>query len=542
MWQFTKRAFFLRRNDKDMSALKNRNTIFNETLSFEVTPLARALLDVWFNFSINYEKIKKEKQYKEFALKRALNTLLESCTPEALATDRAILQKKDIYRDYFSPYVISFEDSSLTANIPYILFYAAEPLTAQAVYQKLVKFHEQNHQQKQKLPLTAKKFLSFCFEAIQSTPFKVNFYDRLVLIFVSHLSYFRDEIEINKPVMIIKRLNLKRRDRASVERSTNVLRKAYVWSPNFFINVTPLGFNTYFIDNDFKTLNIDWNSVSMENLSIIEVYKKVHRHDNLFTSELDTSESKGFGIYQIPIYWRINDQLLRYHIPQFKKLVISYNLSYIERGYNFNANFPIKLQDEHIIRPTNSFNFDLSPDWFFTENITKTGLQILRYFSDMTNATFPHYKLARIIGVSVPTLKKQLRFLVKNKVLYYFPNFMRIGMNNRYFLLLKSNNATRLEALVSSFYTAPRTVAYIGNNIAVLYLNLGKSQILGIKNQLISFNVAFKIIPAREPGVSYVFRRFPLYKFSHTRRKTDNLLMFYDPNHSEQILGLNNSI
>ncbi len=501
---------------------------------FQVTRLCEYLIQRWLNFVKNHQRLKNKRISRNKVFQQVLKDFLNRQYELDLSRDRAFVARHPNYQGpYLSDVVLEFEDSPLSFQIPYSFYMLGVPELVPYITQRLDKLIEalKTGMSGQIPVLDAQTFLSWLFEDNRKLPLKLTRLDLLILQTVANLDYYRNVHVLHSARRIIAALNLREEDRTTVEKRMRFLKDTCAWRPKFGNNMAPLGFKTFYIEWNGRN---EWlrMQVPMHELAMLEVF---HPEINC-------------GIYQVPFYWTLTDVIETNGGKTLDALTLSLNLNYLrpetlapyQRKSIDSAEFPIDLDPNKITFSTNKSEYSLIPTWDNTTQISSSMLKIIKFFSIPNNNIDRHAVLTRHLRISRELFSDRLEKIVELEILFYFPQFIRIGMDSRVIVLIREKQSQTRDALMSSLACAPRMLSFSGNDVALAFLNVGSKQVSGLVRRIEELRDEHDIIclPNLVSGTHYKLQNVPLHGFKEKRRSDDKKILFYHDKVPEELMGL----
>ena len=541
------------------------------------TDLAGKLAKIWINFVKDIEELSTDAKYKRRIFLEVSQQFLDDLksNPNLLASEHASLIIDPSYEHYCeTPLILRFHGPlSLIANIPHTLYIYAIPrivtmilnrIREEIITQESLVSHNEHARLEvrddevalvqRKHKVDARTFIGWLFEAGRALPVELSELDVMILRTVGHIPLFESTSSLNNAQRIMRFLGLKKNTGQFNKRLASMIKKI-IWRPKFNVNVAPLGFDTIYLPpiplmwyeklkrqypvlEKSKVFTIWIKSREREKYRVnVELDEWIFEDTNTDGYHLLESDSKSrrdamyiSGIFQLPIYSQILDDLITsYGAISLKDFYITVNLHYLHVGVN-EASYPLVIDTDMIFEPTNAIKLNLNPRWDESEKFSESHVKIMQFFSDLGKGLGTYTMLGNELGIHRIFISKMINSLVKRKILYYLPLFMRIGMDSRLILITKTKDSYMTDALVSSLTRAPRSVIFKSPNLAFFYLSLGKRQVAYLLKQLeiIDEEITYFAIPRASFVSDYQYRYSPALHLMKWHRRADGLILFDD--------------
>ncbi len=478
-------------------------------------------MKVWIDFLELHGLLTRNKDQRKKIFSSVLKNFFKHVDLLDLEKEKVTMKRYPIYQKYYLTDVVieSKEFPTLSVNFPYSLYLLSNPDSYPLVVEHVNEVLFSNSTSvSQKLDF--KTFLSILYEADRSRPISLTKTDVIVLLYVSNLHYYKFASVLHNASRLIKDLNLREKDRATIEKRMKRLKETCVWRPKFGNNLAPLGFQTFYIE---------WNESNWH-------FREKHPMHHLALLEVQVKESN-FGIYQVPLYWALIDEIERIGGISLQNLTLSLNLTHLQpemlapyrRVKIYSASSELHLSTDEFHASTNSIDIRLDPDWENSSKITDKMITVIKYFSNPNNNIDNHKALTQQLGVSRELFSKYLETIVKQRILFYFPQFVHIGMDRRIIVISKEKDEIIRKMAMSGLTNAPRALIFNGKNISIAFLNVGDSQVKGISESISKLQQEMDILLLKklEFPMNYKLQNLPFHKFNVVRRKDDKKLLYY---------------
>ncbi len=492
------------------------------------------MVETWLRVAEINEKIRKSKYFQEQVLKQIQQDFMNQLSRLDLQKERALLKRHPNYKGpYHSDLVLEFEYSPIALQIPYGFYLLGDDDLVSLVTSRIesILLDMGKNEGNSREVLDAKTFLSWLYEDNRKLPIPLTKTDMLILFVVSNLHFFQDVHVLHSARRVIQSLNLRERDRTTIERRMRYLKETCAWRPKFANNLAPLGFITVFIEWNEKNKWLK-PKIPMQHLALLDVQHPLVE----------------CGIYQIPLHWPLVDVIEEVGGLFLDSMHLSLNLNYLrpeeltpyQRKKIKSANFPIMLQPHVLSFSTNTLSFPLNPNWSNSAFITDHMIRIIKFFSDSKNNIDRYTVLTKHLGISRNLFSEYLKRIVKMKILYYFPQFVKIGMDDRVIILLREKESKLRENILSGLSRAPRMLSFSGPQVSLAFLNVGSKQVPMLNQEVKKLQEEFDILFLSNliSGEHYILQNVPFHRFEVKRREDDKKLLFYLPEIPEPLMGV----